>query len=82
MNCFIYCKICYNNCSLDIQSIRLGSDLPKSAQLRLKALDTNSQSFAQFDNARRHMHGDWFAAPVSGGLGVCDVRQTIQVIEG
>ncbi len=67
---------------LDIQSIRLGSDLPKSAQLRFKALDTNSQSFAQFVNARRHMQGDWFAAPVSGGLGVCDVRQTIQVIEG
>lgn len=66
---------------LDIRSIRLGSDLPASAQLRFKALDTSSHSFTQFIDARRHMQGAWFAAPVSGGLGICDVRQTIQVID-
>lgn len=66
---------------LNIKSIRLGSDLPDEVKMRFMALDTNSRSFAQFVDARRHMQGSWFAVPVSGGLGVCDVRQSIKLVD-
>ncbi len=64
-----------------IKSIRLGSQLPSHEQLQFEALRTDSQTFADVIDARRHLQGEWFAAAVSGGMGICDTRQTVRLLK-
>lgn len=66
---------------MGIKSIRVGTSLPVSEQMQFDALKTDSQTFVDVIDARRHMQGEWFAAPLSGGMGICDTRQTIQLVK-
>ncbi len=70
-----------NQAPMGIKSVRLGSQLPPSEQIQFEAIANDSSTFRELIEARRHMQGSWFAAPMSGGMGVCDVRQTIRVVE-
>lgn len=70
-----------DNPPMGIKSVRVGSSLPASEQLTFKALDTSSKTFHDFVEARRHLQGAWFATKTSGGMGICDVRQTIQQVK-
>ena len=62
-----------------IVSMRMGSELPKDERLTIKVLDVQSPSFETYVNARRHAQGDWFVAPMHGGMGVCDVRPPVRI---
>lgn len=64
-----------------IKSVRMGNALPVSEQLNFEALDTRSQAFLDFVEARRYLQSPWHAAPASGGMGVCEVRQTIRLVK-
>lgn len=64
-----------------ILSARMGDTLPADKQLQFEAVRSDSPTFYELIQARRHLQGEWFAVPVSGGMGVCDVRQTIRVVK-
>lgn len=64
---------------VEIVSASMGSDLPKDKQLNLKSISSKSKTFHELIESRRHIQGEWFATKASGGMGLCDVRQTIEL---
>lgn len=64
-----------------IKSVRMGSSLPANQQVQFEAVRSDSQTFLDLVQARRHLQGEWFATPMSGGLGICDIRQTVRVVK-
>jgi peptidylprolyl isomerase len=55
-----------------IQWIRLASELPSEEQPKLKALRTDSQSFADVIEARRNRRDGWYKRP-AGYIDICNV---------
>jgi cyclophilin family peptidyl-prolyl cis-trans isomerase len=60
-----------------IESIRLGSDLPATAQPKLEYLSTESTSFARYVDARANRRDPFFIKP-SGGADICNVPVPIR----
>lgn len=57
---------------VDIQSIRLASDLPAKDRIALEVLKTNSKSFADYVETLRNRHNDWFVRP-AGAIDACNI---------
>jgi peptidylprolyl isomerase len=63
---------------IDIQSIRLASDLPEKDRLPLQLLKTGSNSFTAYVEARRNRRNDWFVRP-AGAIDACNVPLPVRV---
>ncbi len=55
-----------------IRSIRLASDLPRSADLKFEYLLTESESFARYADARANRRDAFFISP-AGGADICNI---------
>jgi peptidylprolyl isomerase len=55
-----------------ILSIKVASDVPEAQRNRLEELRTDSQTFAEYVEARRNRHEEWFKVP-AGHVDVCNV---------
>jgi len=55
-----------------INSIRFGSDLPAQERLAVELLRTDTATFMQLVEARRHRAESWFVDPADG-IGICNV---------
>lgn len=64
-----------------IISARMGDKLPADEQLQFEALDTRSRAFKDSIEARRYLQSPWHVAKPSGGMGICDVRQTVRLVK-
>ena len=60
-----------------IRRVRLGSQLEPREQVNLRRLRTDTATFAQLVDARRHRREEWFADP-AGRIGLCNVPLPVQ----
>lgn len=67
---------------MGIKSVRTGSQLPVGEQVQLESIKTDSQTFKELVDSRRNIQSDWHAkGKYSGGMALCDVRQTIRPVK-
>ena len=57
---------------IPITSIRLASELPAADQLRFEYLDTESETFAKYADARANRRDPFFIVP-AGGADICNI---------
>lgn len=62
-----------------IRSVRLAADLPPAQQPRLEYLESTSQSFAQYAEARANRQDAFFNVP-AGGADICNIPVPIRTI--
>lgn len=65
---------------VSIRRIRLGTDLEADEQLGFRRLRTDTDTFVELVDARRHRREAWFADP-AGRIGLCNVPVPIQVVD-
>ncbi|HEX5130629.1 MAG TPA: peptidylprolyl isomerase, partial [Usitatibacter sp.] len=61
-----------------IRSVRLAADVPAAERVELEALRTDSETFRQMVENRRHRRDDWYKVP-AGHVDVCNVPLPIRV---
>lgn len=66
------------NQRVQIQSVRLGSDIPAKDRPVIKVLRSDSPTFAALIDARRNGHSDFYPRP-TGKIGVCSLDVPVQV---
>jgi len=57
---------------VEIDSMRLGSEIPKADWQDLEVLRTDTPTFEALIESRRNRHESWFASP-TGRIGLCNV---------
>jgi peptidylprolyl isomerase len=57
---------------IPISSFKVAADLPESQRVPLEELRTDTQTFADYIEARRNRHEEWFKVP-AGHVDVCNV---------
>lgn len=62
-----------------IKSVRLASELPAAARVRLEVLRTDTPTFAALVDSRRNRHDDWFVRP-AGYIELCNVPLPVRPI--
>lgn len=55
-----------------VRSMRIGSDLPREQRLEIELLRTDTETFEQLVEARRHRAEAWFVDPADR-IGICNV---------
>jgi peptidylprolyl isomerase len=63
-----------------IKSLRFGTDLPAAQRLNVELLRTDTDTFGQWVQARRHRAESWFVDPTDG-IGVCNVPLPVRSLE-
>lgn len=63
-----------------IESMRLGSDLPKEEQAHLEILRTDTRTFHDLVESRRNRHESWFATP-TGRISLCNVPIPVRPVD-
>ena len=63
-----------------IESVRSGADLQQSERLQIELLRTETQTFRNLVEARRHRAEDWFVDPVDR-IGICNVPLPARVAQ-
>lgn len=67
---------------MGIKSMKIGSQLKADEQVRLESIRTDSKTFFELIDARRDIQSPWhIAGKSSGGMALCDVRQTIRPLQ-
>jgi peptidylprolyl isomerase len=64
-----------------IVSIRLASELPKAEQPRFEYLSTESETFAQYADARANRRDPFFIMP-AGGADICNIPVPVRRVPG
>ncbi len=64
-----------------IESVRLASDLPAEQQPRFQYLDTDSDTFARYADARANRRDPFFIKP-AGGADICNIPVPIRRVDG
>lgn len=64
-----------------IKSVRMGDSLLLRDQQAFEFLKTDSQTFADYVAARRHVSGGWYVRPTPEYLNVCDINDTTRPSE-
>jgi peptidylprolyl isomerase len=62
-----------------IKSVRLASEMPAAARVRLEVLRTDTPTFAALVDSRRNRHDDWFVRP-AGYIELCNVPLPVRTI--
>jgi cyclophilin family peptidyl-prolyl cis-trans isomerase len=57
---------------IPISSFKVAADLPESQRVPLEELRTDTQTFADYIEARRNRHEEWFKVP-AGHVDICNV---------
>ena len=57
---------------LPITSFKIAADVPEAQRVQLEELRTDTQTFADFIEARRNRHEEWFKVP-AGHVDICNV---------
>jgi peptidylprolyl isomerase len=63
-----------------IASVRLAADVPPAERTELEALRTDSETFRQMVDNRRHRRDDWYKEP-AGAVDVCNVPLPIRNVK-
>ena len=58
---------------IPIKSFKVASDVPEAQRTALEELRTDTQTFADYIDARRNRHEEWFKVP-AGHVDVCNVQ--------
>ena len=66
---------------VEIESIRLGSELPAAEREPLELLRTDTPTFERLIEARRHRHESWFEHP-TGRISLCNVPLPVRRAAG
>jgi peptidylprolyl isomerase len=60
--------------------VRLAADVPPGERVELEALRTDSETFRQMVENRRHRRDDWYKEP-AGRVDVCNVPLPIRIVK-
>ena len=66
---------------LPITSFKVAADVPESQRVPLEELRTDTQTFADYIEARRNRHEEWFKVP-AGHVDICNVPVPVCEREG
>ena len=64
---------------VEIESMRLGSDIPEAEWQDLEILRTDTPTFEALIESRRNRHESWFASP-TGRIGLCNVPLPVRKV--
>jgi peptidylprolyl isomerase len=64
---------------VEIESMRLGSDIPEAEWQDLETLRTDTPTFEALIESRRNRHESWFASP-TGRIGLCNVPLPVRKV--
>lgn len=64
---------------VEIESIRLGSEIPRADWQDLEILRTDTPTFEALIESRRNRHESWFASP-TGRVGLCNVPLPVRPV--
>jgi len=64
---------------VEIESIRLGSEIPRADWQDLEILRTDTPTFEALIESRRNRHESWFASP-TGRIGLCNVPLPVREV--
>ena len=65
---------------IEIESMRLGSEIPQAEWQELEILRTDTPTFEALIESRRNRHESWFASP-TGRIGLCNVPLPVRAVE-